>query len=82
MISHVISGKDNTQINELLSPFDEEMRKLSVLETGSPEYGVTRNYLDWATSVPWGVLSEDNLELAHAREQTRARLRGLGAGVF
>ena len=31
---------------------DEEMRKLSVLETGSPEYGVTRNYLDWATSVP------------------------------
>ena len=46
---------------------DEEMRKLSVLETGSPEYGVTRNYLDWATSVPWGVLSDDNLDLKHAR---------------
>ncbi len=46
---------------------EEEMRKLSVLETGSPEYGVTRNYLDWATSVPWGVLSEDNLDLKHAR---------------
>jgi ATP-dependent Lon protease len=46
---------------------EEEMRKLSVLETGSPEYGVTRNYLDWATSVPWGILSEDNLELKHAR---------------
>jgi ATP-dependent Lon protease len=45
----------------------EELNKLSVLETGSPEYGVTRNYLDWATSVPWGVLSEDNLELQHAR---------------
>ena len=45
----------------------EELHKLSVLETGSPEYGVTRNYLDWATSVPWGVLSEDNLELPHAR---------------
>ena len=45
----------------------EELRKLSVLETGSPEYGVTRNYLDWATSVPWGVLSKDNLELPHAR---------------
>ncbi|HEY6131482.1 MAG TPA: endopeptidase La, partial [Halioglobus sp.] len=25
------------------------------------------NYLDWATSVPWGVLSEDNLDLKHAR---------------
>lgn len=45
----------------------EELRKLSVLETGSPEYGVTRNYLDWATSVPWGVHSEDNLELGSAR---------------
>jgi ATP-dependent Lon protease len=46
----------------------DELEKLSVLETGSPEYGVTRNYLDWATSVPWGVHSEDNLEIAHARE--------------
>ncbi|MBK6740998.1 MAG: endopeptidase La [Haliea sp.] len=45
----------------------EEMHKLSVLETGSAEYGVTRNYLDWATSVPWGVLSDDNLDLKHAR---------------
>ncbi|NND67937.1 MAG: endopeptidase La [Halioglobus sp.] len=44
----------------------EELHKLSVLETGSPEYGVTRNYLDWATSVPWGVHSEDNLDLKHA----------------
>ncbi|MDH3995267.1 MAG: LON peptidase substrate-binding domain-containing protein, partial [Gammaproteobacteria bacterium] len=32
---------------------EDELRKLSVLETGSPEYGVTRNYLDWATAVPW-----------------------------
>jgi ATP-dependent Lon protease len=46
---------------------DEELTKLSVLETGSPEYGVTRNYLDWATSVPWGLVSDDNLELDNAR---------------
>ena len=45
----------------------DEMDKLAVLETGSPEYGVTRNYLDWATSVPWGVHSTDKLDLAHAR---------------
>jgi len=48
------------------SRINEELRKLSVLETGSPEYGVTRNYLDWATAVPWGVFSEDNLDLKHA----------------
>ncbi len=49
------------------SRFDEELRKLSVLETGSPEYGVTRNYLDWVSSVPWGVQSEDKLNLKQAR---------------
>ena len=56
---------------------DEELRKLSVLETGSPEYGVTRNYLDWATSVPWGVVSKDNLNLKHARKVLDAQHEGL-----
>ena len=49
------------------SRFDEEANKLSVLETGSPEYAVTRNYLDWLTSVPWGQHSEDKLNLTRAR---------------
>lgn len=48
--------------------YKEELQKLSILETGSSEYGVTRNYLDWITSVPWGKTSKDNLDLAHARQ--------------
>ncbi len=55
----------------------DELKKLAVLETGSPEYGVTRNYLDWATAVPWGVLSEDNLDLKHARKVLNAQHDGL-----
>ncbi len=55
----------------------DELQKLSVLETGSPEYGVTRNYLDWATSVPWGVLSDDNLELKNARSVLNEHHEGL-----
>lgn len=47
---------------------DEELNKLSILETGSPEYAVTRNYLDWATALPWGVYGKDRLDLKHARE--------------
>ena len=47
---------------------DEELNKLSMLETGSPEYAVTRNYLEWATAVPWGVSSDDNLDIDHARQ--------------
>ncbi len=46
----------------------EEMDKMSILETGSPEYAVTRNYLDWITLLPWGKQSADNLNLEHARK--------------
>lgn len=47
---------------------DEELRKFSILESGSPEYAVTRNYLDWLTCLPWGIRSDDNLDLSHARQ--------------
>ena len=57
--------------------FEDELQKLSVLETGSPEYGVTRNYLDWLTSVPWGQYSDDNLDLQHARRILEAHHSGL-----
>lgn len=47
--------------------FDEEIDKFQVLEQGSPEYGTTRNYLDWLTQMPWGQHSQDNLDLKDAR---------------
>ena len=45
---------------------EDEMQKFSMLEIGSPEYGVTRNYLDWMTSLPWGKTTEDTKELGTA----------------
>ncbi|CAK0749167.1 Lon protease 2 [Gammaproteobacteria bacterium] len=47
---------------------EDEMEKMGILESGSPEYGVTRNYLDWMTSLPWGKYVPDNLDLVHARK--------------
>lgn len=47
---------------------DDELEKLQVLETGSPEYGVTRSYLDIITDLPWGNQSEDNFNLQQARK--------------
>ncbi|MFK7858882.1 MAG: endopeptidase La [Granulosicoccus sp.] len=47
--------------------FDEELNKMSILETGSPEYGVTRNYVDWVSAMPWGVYSKDKLSLRSAK---------------
>ncbi len=46
---------------------EQEMQKFSVLETGSPEYATTRNYLDWLTQLPWGRFTEDRLDLDAAR---------------
>jgi len=45
----------------------EELEKMAILETGSPEYSVTRNYLDWITLLPWGQHSADKLDLKRAR---------------
>ena len=52
---------------------DEELNKLSILETGSPEYAVTRNYLDWATALPWGIHGQDKLDLGRARRRQGTR---------
>lgn len=45
---------------------DDEMEKLSVLETQSGEYATCRNYLDWLTNIPWGIFDPEShdLELA------------------
>ena len=47
---------------------DDELQKFSVLETGSPEYATTRNYLDWLTQLPWGKYTEDQLDLKRAKQ--------------
>ena len=46
---------------------DEELQKLAGLEPSSSEFNVTRNYLDWLTSLPWGKCSEEILDIARAR---------------
>jgi len=47
---------------------EEEMEKFQLLEPTSPEYTVTRNYLDWLTVLPWGVYSKESYDVNHARE--------------
>ncbi|NLF17438.1 MAG: endopeptidase La [Lentisphaerae bacterium] len=45
----------------------EEIDKLKILSPQSPEYAVSRNYLDWLTGLPWGEFSDDRLDVAAAR---------------
>jgi ATP-dependent Lon protease len=45
-----------------------ELDRMSRLPTAAAEYGVIRTYLDWMVSLPWSKTTEDNLDIAHARE--------------
>lgn len=58
--------KDKTVPPHVLEVLNEELAKLGFLESHSSEFNVTRNYLDWLTSLPWGILSEENLDLTQA----------------
>jgi ATP-dependent Lon protease len=47
---------------------DRELSRLEKIPQAAAEHGVIRTYLEWMASLPWGKGTEDNLDLAHARE--------------
>ena len=81
-IQDELGETDETQAetNELRDRLDEadlpeevdkqarrELDRLSKLPPAAAEYGVIRTYLDWILSLPWSSITEDNLDIAHAR---------------
>ncbi|XP_043946561.1 lon protease homolog, mitochondrial [Protopterus annectens] len=60
--------KDLVIPNHVMEVIDEELNKLSLLDNHSSEFNVTRNYLDWLTSMPWGKCSTENLVLKQAEK--------------
>uniref|UniRef100_A0A3B3UCX8 Lon protease homolog, mitochondrial n=1 Tax=Poecilia latipinna TaxID=48699 RepID=A0A3B3UCX8_9TELE len=60
--------KDRNVPQHIMDVINEELNKLGLLDNHSSEFNVTRNYLDWLTSMPWGTNSEENLSLYRARE--------------
>ncbi|MEE2777151.1 MAG: endopeptidase La [Acidobacteriota bacterium] len=57
----VISEEANEEL-------ERQVRRLERTHPDSAEGSVIRTYLDWLTSLPWSKLSEDNLDLVHARQ--------------
>ncbi len=47
---------------------DKEVRRLRSIQPSSPEYTVSRTYLDWICDLPWGKSTLDNLDVPHARQ--------------
>jgi ATP-dependent Lon protease len=75
------TNEQEAEVNELRTKLDQlvlpdevrkaaehELERLSQIQSASAEYPVIRTYLDWIVTLPWGISSDDNLDIAHARE--------------
>ena len=45
----------------------KQLSRLGQMQSASPEYTVTRTYLEWLIELPWGKETADKLDLAEAR---------------
>lgn len=48
--------------------FENEVQKLERLPMHSPEYSNQYNYLETVLELPWGIFTDDNYDIPHARE--------------
>ena len=53
---------------EIGKAFEKELAKLEKYNPNSPDYSVQYNYLEFMLQLPWGEMSQDNLDLKHAQE--------------
>lgn len=53
---------------EALTEINRQINRLERTAADSMEASVTRNYIDWMLALPWGKISEDNLDIKHAKE--------------
>src|SRR6476619_3746207 len=51
-----------------LKAAERELARLEKLPPAAAEYGVIRTYLEWLVDLPWSKQTEDNLDIAHARQ--------------
>ncbi len=75
------TNEQEAEVNELRTKLDQlvlpdevrkaaehELERLAQIQSASAEYPVIRTYLDWIVTLPWSISSDDNLDIAHARE--------------
>ena len=46
----------------------DELERLEVIPDSSPEYNVSRTYLNWLIDLPWAVSTEDKIEMSQSRK--------------
>jgi ATP-dependent Lon protease len=46
----------------------KELKRLQRMNEASPEFGMTRNYLDWLVALPWSKLDGEAIDIERARK--------------
>jgi ATP-dependent Lon protease len=59
-------AKFETVPEEAKKAMDQELSRLSRLEPQVAEFNITRTYLEWLTSIPWGQTTQDNIDITKA----------------
>lgn len=75
------TNEQEAEINELREKIEQsgmpeeaereanrELDRLSKLPPAAAEYGVIKTYLDWLTSLPWNVSTENDIDIQRTRE--------------
>lgn len=60
--------KDLHLSEEAQKVLDEQIEKLKLLDSHSPEFHVTRTYIQALINLPWGKYTKDNLDIKKARK--------------
>lgn len=60
--------KESLMPDEVREKAMKELKKFRSMPAMSSETTVSRNYLDWLVSIPWGKTTEDNLDITRAEE--------------
>lgn len=65
LAAQVAKAKMPVEVSEHVT---KELGRLERMSEASAEYGIVRTYIEWMIDLPWSSMSEENLDIAHARE--------------
>ncbi len=69
--------KEKKFSKEIQEKLEEEIGRMRLMQPTSPEYAVSRNYLDWFLTLPYGVYNETVLNLKKVKSELDTKHFGL-----
>ncbi|MBR2165790.1 MAG: endopeptidase La [Paludibacteraceae bacterium] len=61
-------AKEKKWSESIAKTFEKELKRLEHMHMYSPDYSTQLDYLNTMLELPWGIYSEDNYDMKHAKE--------------